>query len=103
MSRTYSTVKVERDAEFLRVTMTRPEVHNAFNEHLIADLSDVFRGIARDADRPDAPRVVVYTGDHTVSGFLARTMVGRMKNPSESSKAPPATISESTESRARSI
>lgn len=63
MSRTYSTVKVEREERLIRVVMSRPEVHNAFNEHLIADLSDVFREIARDAERPGRMRVVVFTGD----------------------------------------
>ncbi|UCG53828.1 MAG: enoyl-CoA hydratase/isomerase family protein [Candidatus Latescibacterota bacterium] len=43
--------------------MSRPDVHNAFNEHLIADLSDAFREIARNVDAPDPVRVVVYTGE----------------------------------------
>ena len=41
------------------VTMARPEVHNAFNEHLIADLHDAFRSLAND----DSVRVVVLAGE----------------------------------------
>src|SRR6058998_1239913 len=40
------------------VTMVRPDVHNAFNEHLIAGLHDAFRLLASD----DGVRVVVLAG-----------------------------------------
>ena len=41
------------------VTMVRPEVHNTFNEHLIAGLHDVFRLLASD----DGVRVIVLAGE----------------------------------------
>jgi methylglutaconyl-CoA hydratase len=54
----YETIKVERDEEVVRITMSRPEVHNAFNEVLIADLTDVFTKVAE-----NEPRVVIYSGE----------------------------------------
>jgi methylglutaconyl-CoA hydratase len=41
------------------VTLNRPDVHNAFNADLVADLRDAFRALADD----DAVRVVVLTGE----------------------------------------
>lgn len=63
MTESYTTIKTERTDEIFRVTMSRPEVHNAFNEHLIADLSHCYREIARQTDGPDPLRVVVFTGE----------------------------------------
>lgn len=44
-----------------RVTLARPEVHNAFNAELIAALRDTFDALA--AEPPDALRAVVLSGD----------------------------------------
>jgi methylglutaconyl-CoA hydratase len=44
-----------------RVTLARPEVHNAFNATLIAELRVTFAGLAREA--PTDLRVVVLAGD----------------------------------------
>jgi methylglutaconyl-CoA hydratase len=44
-----------------RVTLTRPEVHNAFNAELIGELRRTFRGLAKDP--PTALRAVVLAGD----------------------------------------
>jgi methylglutaconyl-CoA hydratase len=71
MTKPYTTIKVEREGEVVRLIMSRPEIHNAFNEHLIADLSDAFRVVAREVNdaaatetkSPDPIRVVVYTGE----------------------------------------
>ncbi|MEJ2720892.1 MAG: enoyl-CoA hydratase-related protein, partial [bacterium] len=80
MTKRYTTIKVERERRVLRLMMSRPEIHNAFNEHLIADLSNAFREaakacciessgpMARHADPSAEPgadpiRVVVYTGE----------------------------------------
>lgn len=63
MTKNYDTIKVERTKEIVRITMSRPEVHNAFNEVLIADLSHAFTEVAQAAEEKDAPRVVVYTGE----------------------------------------
>jgi methylglutaconyl-CoA hydratase len=43
-----------------RVTLTRPEVHNAFNASLIADLRQAFAGLAREG--PMDLRVVILAG-----------------------------------------
>ena len=51
-----SGLRVERDGAVLRVTLARPERHNAFDAALIAELADAF------ADVGDA-RVVVLTGE----------------------------------------
>jgi len=44
-----------------RVTLARPDVHNAFDASLIADLRDTFGGLAR--EDPDHLRTVVLAGD----------------------------------------
>jgi methylglutaconyl-CoA hydratase len=51
-----STLRVERDAHVLRVTLARPERRNAFDAALIAELTDAF------VDVGDA-RAVVLSGD----------------------------------------
>src|SRR5205823_5414250 len=46
----YKTLLVEEADGVLTVTLNRPDVHNAFNDELIAEAIDVFRGIgSRDA------------------------------------------------------
>ncbi|HLX34282.1 MAG TPA: enoyl-CoA hydratase-related protein [Candidatus Limnocylindrales bacterium] len=57
-------LRVERGAEggvVARVTLTRPEHHNAFDASLIADLRTAFSELAREA--PDQLRAVVLAGD----------------------------------------
>jgi methylglutaconyl-CoA hydratase len=49
------------DGVVARVTLARPDVHNAFDASLIADLRTVFAGLSREG--PDELRVVVLTGD----------------------------------------
>jgi methylglutaconyl-CoA hydratase len=51
-------VIVARDGPVARVTINRPEVHNAFNEHVIAGLQSAFDGLREDA----SVRVVVLAG-----------------------------------------
>ena len=53
----YKTLLVEPDDGVLNVTLNRPEVHNAFNDELIAEAIDLFSNI--DAE---ASRVVVLKG-----------------------------------------
>jgi methylglutaconyl-CoA hydratase len=48
-----------RDGPVATVMMARPDVHNAFNEHLIAQLHDAFSSLATD----DAMRVIVLAGE----------------------------------------
>src|SRR3974390_166287 len=52
-------VEQQRDDAIETVTIRRPEVHNAFNEHVIAQLADAFAAIAASAEA----RVVVLRGE----------------------------------------
>lgn len=54
----YETLEIERAGGIATVWMNRPEVHNAFNARLIADLTAVCAALAAD----DAVRVVVLAG-----------------------------------------
>lgn len=44
---TYRTIDVSEEAGVLSVSLNRPEVHNAFNDELIAEAIDVFGGVGR--------------------------------------------------------
>jgi methylglutaconyl-CoA hydratase len=87
----YNTLLVEESSGVLLVTLNRPEVHNAFNDQLIAEAVDLFRGVGqRDvravvlrgsgsnfcagADLNWMSRMVSYTRDQNVkdSANLAR-------------------------------
>lgn len=57
MATTYQFLTVERHEGVERVTLNRPDVRNAFNEHVIAELT----AWARSAHQ-DPPRVVVFAG-----------------------------------------
>jgi len=52
-------VDLTRSGAVARVTIRRPDVHNAFNETVIAELHDAFRAVAAD----DTVRVAVLAGD----------------------------------------
>ena len=52
-------VRLARNGPVATVTMARPDVHNAFNEHLIAQLHDAFRSLATD----DGVRVIVLAAE----------------------------------------
>jgi methylglutaconyl-CoA hydratase len=54
-------VRVTRDGAVARVTLARPEVRNAFNAELIADLHDAFTRLA--TEPPESLRAVVLDGD----------------------------------------
>ena len=57
-------LRVERDGPggvIARVTLTRPEVRNAFNAELIGELRDAFIGLS--GEPPEALRAVVLAGD----------------------------------------
>lgn len=56
---TYQTITYSKKDSVARVTLNRPEIHNAFNEIMIQDLINVFKNIAEDKD----VRVVVLTGN----------------------------------------
>ncbi len=44
MEETYTTVLMDRKEEVVTVTLNRPEVHNAMNDTMIAELTAVFKG-----------------------------------------------------------
>ena len=80
MSRKYTTIEVKRNGEVVQVTMSRPEVHNAFNEHLIADCTHAYEAIASEADGDAPPRVVVFTGEgKSFSAGADLKWMGKMK------------------------
>src|ERR1051326_3426383 len=56
------TLLIETDGPVVRVTLNRPEVRNAFNEELIAQLTSWAESVAAGASREDAPRVAVLAG-----------------------------------------
>lgn len=55
----FNTISYSLDNRIAKVNLARPEVHNAFNEIMIAELSEVFSQISQD----DSARVVVLTGN----------------------------------------
>ena len=63
-ARVSQALRVERtgpEGVVARVTLTRPDVHNAFDASLIADLRSTFTSLAR--EEPTALRAVVLAGD----------------------------------------
>ena len=58
MSKIYSTLEIEHNAQVATIWMNRPEVLNAFNEELIADLAAACSEVENDANI----RVVVLAG-----------------------------------------
>jgi methylglutaconyl-CoA hydratase len=55
----YTTISYQLDGPVARVTFTRPEIHNAFNDIMLRELLDAYGKIARNPD----VRVVVVTGE----------------------------------------
>jgi methylglutaconyl-CoA hydratase len=60
-----SRLRLEADGPVSRITLARPDVRNAFDEILIAELTEALDGIARSfqTDPEHAPRVLVLTGE----------------------------------------
>ncbi len=71
-----ATVRVERDGAFARVTLARPEVRNAFDASLIAELRAAFEALA--GEPPSALRGVVLAGEGDV--FCAGADVAWMRS-----------------------
>lgn len=65
MSPSYSTLRLERDGPAARVTLARPEVRNAFDARMIAELTACFGELARAAHSQPAEslRAVLLAGD----------------------------------------
>lgn len=61
MSRPPGALRLQRDGPFARVTLARPEVRNAFNAELIAELREAFAALA--GEPPDVLRGVVLAGE----------------------------------------
>jgi methylglutaconyl-CoA hydratase len=70
----YHHLKVTHDAGILRITLNRPDVHNAFNRDLIDDLHAAFQGVHESAT---ATRAVVLAG--AGPSFCAGADVGWMR------------------------
>lgn len=62
----FETLKLERDGPVLHVVLNRPEVHEAFDERMIAELTRAFRRV----EDEEGTRVVVLrsTGKHFCAG-----------------------------------
>jgi len=54
----FKTIRLTMDKKVARITFNRPEVHNAFNATMIAELAEVFERLKKD----ESVRVVVLTG-----------------------------------------
>ena len=55
----FETITCSSKDKIATITLNRPEVHNAFNEVMIAELTEIFKKISED----DGVRVVVLTGN----------------------------------------
>ena len=71
-----SGLRVEREGPFARVTLDRPDVRNAFNAELIAEMRATFEALSREG--PEALRGVVLAG--TGSVFCAGADVDWMRS-----------------------
>lgn len=58
MKESYETLKYEINQGIITITLNRPEVHNAFNDVMLAELVDIFEAV----DKDDDLRVVIVTG-----------------------------------------
>ncbi len=59
MEKTYETIKIEKEGPVATVSFCRPEIHNAFNDTLIYEMTDLFTSLKEDNDL----RVIVLTGE----------------------------------------
>ena len=55
----HGTCRFQREGAVARVLLDRPDVRNAFDDHMIEDLAEIFGELCRD----DVVRVVVLTGE----------------------------------------
>lgn len=77
----YETLQVDRDRAVVRVNLHRPNVRNAFNEQMIADLTDVFGKLGGDT----TIRAIVLGGNGKV--FCAGADVDWMRRSADRSEA----------------
>jgi methylglutaconyl-CoA hydratase len=76
-----NSLTITRSGPVATVTMTRPEVHNAFNEHLVVELRDAFTTLGADA----GVRVIVLAGEGR--SFSAGADLDWMRRMAEASEA----------------
>jgi methylglutaconyl-CoA hydratase len=79
MTTTEQTLELHREDGVARITLSRPDVHNAFDDRLIADLTAALEALDGDAD----VRVVVLTGSG--SSFSAGADLGWMRRMAQAS------------------
>ncbi|HDJ22741.1 MAG TPA: enoyl-CoA hydratase/isomerase family protein [Candidatus Aminicenantes bacterium] len=58
-AKNYQTIKVVREGLILKISLNRPQVHNAFNIRMIEELLEVFRQAQLDS----LVRLVIFTGE----------------------------------------
>src|SRR5258705_13505666 len=87
MTMTYLTLRLERRGPAAWIWMNRPEVHNAFDETLIADLTAAFAAV--DADR-DVPGLLLAGGGKSFLAGAPVHPVRRQGATPVSGKTPPA-------------
>ncbi len=68
-----NTINIEKQLHFARLTLNRPDVRNAFDELMIAEITEAMESLSRD----EAVRVVVITGAGTA--FSAGADINWMK------------------------
>jgi methylglutaconyl-CoA hydratase len=75
----YTRLRVESTGPAARITLARPDVRNAFDETLIAELSEALQEVARsvESEPARAPRALVITGEGTA--FCAGADMNWMK------------------------
>jgi methylglutaconyl-CoA hydratase len=59
MDKKYETIKIEIQGSVANISLCRPEVHNAFNDTLIYEMTELFTSLKEDKDL----RVIVLTGE----------------------------------------
>lgn len=74
----YATLEIHQENKSLVVSLNRPELHNAFDQRMITELTEVFRAV----DKRQGVRSVVLTGQG--STFCAGADLSMMKAAAES-------------------
>ena len=62
MTGNYQMLEVAVEGKVARVTINRPEVHNAFNEVVISELTEAFKALSAQGGGAEGLRVVILTG-----------------------------------------
>ena len=76
----YETIQIQKDESVIKVSLNRPDVHNAMNEQLMKELTACFKEIAND----NTVRVIVLTGNG--KSFCAGADLNWMKSMAKYSK-----------------